>query len=106
MTIRGHMVHDHAGHYNRPDVFRLLVNDEEPPLVEWAGRSSSFPFGLAASRPRDDEPAHAERDDDARLPGAGPSQLFPASHDVGGKGCAARFRTSSEWRITHLAARC
>lgn len=35
--IRMKLRHDLAGHYNRPDVFRLLVNREPAPLVHEAG---------------------------------------------------------------------
>jgi nitrilase len=31
--IRGRMVHDFAGHYNRPDIYRLLVNNRPSDLV-------------------------------------------------------------------------
>jgi len=31
--IRGRMVHDFAGHYNRPDIYRLLVNNRPSALV-------------------------------------------------------------------------
>lgn len=31
--IRGRLLHDVAGHYNRPDVYRLLVNNAPSPLV-------------------------------------------------------------------------
>jgi aliphatic nitrilase len=35
--IRARMVHDHAGHYNRSDVYQLLVNNEEHELVMTTG---------------------------------------------------------------------
>lgn len=33
VTVRSRLVHDFGGHYNRPDVFRLLVNQSNPSLV-------------------------------------------------------------------------
>jgi len=33
VTVRCRLIHDFGGHYNRPDVFRLLVNQMNPPLV-------------------------------------------------------------------------
>ena len=63
-TIRGRLVHDFGGHYNRPDILRLLVNDSGGDLVERV--SDAGPMGLArigrepASRaPRLDAPAPA-----------------------------------------------
>jgi aliphatic nitrilase len=43
--IRGRLVHDVAGHYNRPDVYRLLVNNAPNGLVlsghhEYSGSDS------------------------------------------------------------------
>jgi hypothetical protein len=35
-TIRGRLIHDFGGHYNRTDVFRLLWNDSNPSLVSSA----------------------------------------------------------------------
>ncbi|MGD9765610.1 MAG: carbon-nitrogen hydrolase family protein [Candidatus Binatia bacterium] len=32
-TVRMRMIHDFGGHYNRPDVFRLLVNSANPGLI-------------------------------------------------------------------------
>ena len=43
--IRGRMLHDVAGHYNRTDVFRLLVNNQPSSLV------SSFPVDDGAFLP-------------------------------------------------------
>lgn len=37
MTIRGRLVQDFGGHYNRPDVLRLLVNDSAQELVTRSG---------------------------------------------------------------------
>lgn len=34
LAIEGHMVHDVAGHYNRPDVFQLSVRKNAMPLVQ------------------------------------------------------------------------
>jgi hypothetical protein len=43
--IRGRLVHDVAGHYNRPDVYRLLINNAPSGLVlsgyhEYSGSDS------------------------------------------------------------------
>jgi aliphatic nitrilase len=54
MTIRGRLVQDFGGHYNRPDVLRLLVNDSPGELVtrvggdgapglDWAAGVEAFP---------------------------------------------------------------
>jgi aliphatic nitrilase len=41
VTIRGRMVQDFGGHYNRPDVLRLLVNDSAGELVSRVGGGDS-----------------------------------------------------------------
>ena len=54
MTIRGRLVQDFGGHYNRPDVLRLLVNDsaaelvtriggDGAPALDWAAAVEAFP---------------------------------------------------------------
>jgi len=53
--IRGRLLHDVAGHYNRPDVYRLLVNNAPAPLVSpSAPADGGFPFAgdLVGSVPR------------------------------------------------------
>lgn len=56
--VRMKLRHDLAGHYNRPDVFRLLLNRQPAPLIHTAG-----PGGL--SEP--DEPLLLESFDPAQL---------------------------------------
>ncbi|AUI53680.1 carbon-nitrogen hydrolase family protein [Arthrobacter crystallopoietes] len=46
--IRARLLHDFAGHYNRPDVYQLVVNHSQPKLVsivgaEWSGSESAGP---------------------------------------------------------------
>ena len=40
--IRGKLVHDFAGHYNRPDVFQLNVSAMTPPIYKRVLNPSSF----------------------------------------------------------------
>jgi len=51
-TLRGRFVHDFGGHYNRPDVFRLVLNDANPSLLSRsAPPSATFePRDVAALR--------------------------------------------------------
>ncbi len=47
--IRGRMVHDVAGHYNRPDVYRLLVNNNPSSLVFSPQREQNGTNGMHGS---------------------------------------------------------
>ncbi len=35
LMLRGRLVHDFVGHYNRPDIYQLRVSTKTPPLVEF-----------------------------------------------------------------------
>ncbi len=54
LTVRGHMVHDFGGHYNRSDVFQLLVNNARPPLVAHGPLVEMRESGAAATEPLTD----------------------------------------------------
>jgi aliphatic nitrilase len=41
--VRAKLVHDYSGHYNRPDVFTLVVNTSVPEIYRSTGSSSSVP---------------------------------------------------------------
>ena len=57
-TLRGRLVHDFGGHYNRPDVFRLLVNHANPPLVSDGRATGGF---FEGSEPKPGELCPAPR---------------------------------------------
>ncbi len=40
-------VHDLAGHYNRPDVFQLLVRSRPPHMVRWMDEEQGAPWAPA-----------------------------------------------------------
>jgi nitrilase len=76
LTVRSRLVHDFGGHYNRPDVFRLLVNQTNARLVENVGEMTAVgPFSDARTlEPAGtrvlplSQPAPIEADGDERLP--------------------------------------
>ncbi len=74
LTVRTRLVHDFGGHYNRPDVFRLLVNQLNPPLL--AGMTDVSALG--------DRPGHdvLGRDEGSVLPQEGTGALGPGAGEV------------------------
>lgn len=50
MMIRGRLVHDFVGHYNRPDIFHLQVRTWQEPLLAFAGPAGTEPGGWHAEQ--------------------------------------------------------
>jgi nitrilase len=51
--IRARFLHDFAGHYNRPDIYQLLVTNTRPELVSVAGlREAGRPAALVPAAPQ------------------------------------------------------
>jgi len=48
MMIRGRLVHDFAGHYNRPDIFQLQVRTRHEPLLAFTGPAGTGEGGWHA----------------------------------------------------------
>ena len=67
-TVRGRFIHDFGGHYNRTDVFRLLVNNSNPSLVSSVRDIPSF-----------DGVQHISLLEEAPSSGRSEAQLWPAS---------------------------
>jgi len=75
--MRGKLVHDFAGHYNRADIFRLNVSSMTLPIYNLVPGSSPAVGSLSTLPGRGEEPA--------KVPGevGGPSDGF-AVHAKGG----------------------
>ncbi|MCC7105201.1 MAG: carbon-nitrogen hydrolase family protein [Chloroflexi bacterium] len=52
-AVRGKLVHDFAGHYNRADVFQLRLNVSAPPLLQPVGSTQPEPAALGRTWLRD-----------------------------------------------------
>lgn len=63
--VRERIVHDFAGHYNRPDVFELRIHSRPPQMVRWTEEA-----GTAPGSERDDAQASWE----LRLPPLSPPE--------------------------------
>ena len=48
--VRQRMMHDFAGHYNRPDVFTLLINENAPEICRRIQQTEEAPAGAKSAR--------------------------------------------------------
>ncbi len=70
------MVHDFAGHYNRPDVFEVRVHSRGPQMLRWSGEDDSTPSERKSEEipgppPDRDQP----QEDTAQAPGPTPETV-------------------------------
>ncbi len=54
--VSAKLVHDYAGHYNRPDIFTLTINREVPDYLAMVGGDTELAVSPAAGRNVDDGP--------------------------------------------------
>jgi nitrilase len=86
--VRAKLVHDYSGHYNRADVFSLVVNRSVPELMTSEEREDAEGAPVAPSDAEDG--VSPERARPARVSSGRPRSAWPPGPEPGGSGSGPR----------------